>query len=398
MEKFYHGTCRLFKEFSLSFLGTGEGKSKFGQGIYVTSSYATAALYAAKAAKANGEDKIYVYTVEVPDIKDDNHIFSCKPVNSAVVEKTERAIGEAVPEEVKSAGKLFRKYIGNLLTDQRGTVKKMMGKADAAAENAASQFLDGIGVDYLVWPQSQTKPDGETNRAVLNEGKIRILKVEQVEVDDKNKLIPGSEKEIALKSFYSISDFIKEHYPQYYGYVSYPREQCATIHKVDGEWGVFCNFASTPIEIDGVVFKSSEHLFQLMKFKEPSVVANIMDGITNNGKKCYQIKKTVKSYEKEYRRSDWGSMVIDAMKFCLVKKYEQSAEFRSKLEASKGLFIVEDQTTMPKKNPDAWGVKPDGGNFSGPNLLGRLLMELRDNGTLEYSLPADALAFIEVLK
>jgi hypothetical protein len=198
METFYHGTCHLFKEFSLSFLGTGEGKSKFGQGIYITSSYATAALYAAKAAKANGSDKIYVYTVEVPAIKDDNHVFSCKPVNDAVVARTETAVGEAVPEEVKTAGKLFRKYIGNLLTGQHGTVKKMMGKADAAAENAASKFLDSVGVDYLVWPQSQTKPDGETNRAVLNEGKIRILKVVQVDVDAKNKLIPGSEKEVTL--------------------------------------------------------------------------------------------------------------------------------------------------------------------------------------------------------
>lgn len=179
-------------------MGTGEGKSKFGQGIYITSSYATAALYAAKAAKANGSDKIYVYTVEVPAIKDDNHVFSCKPVNDAVVARTETAIGEAVPEEVKAAGKLFRKYIGNLLTGQRGTVKKMMSKADAAAENAASKFLDSVGVDYLVWPQSQTKPDGETNRAVLNEGKIRILKVVQVDVDAKNKLIPGSEKEVTL--------------------------------------------------------------------------------------------------------------------------------------------------------------------------------------------------------
>ena len=196
MEIFYHGTCHLFSEFSLSFLGSGEGKSKFGQGIYITSSYATAALYAAKAGKANGLDKFYVYTVEVPAMTDDNNLFSCKPVNDAVVERTEKVIGETVPEEVKEAGKLFRKYLGNLLTGQRGTVKKMMGKADAAAENAASEFLDRIGVEYLVWPQSQTKPDGDTNRAVLNEKKIRILKIEQVQVDEKNRLILGSEKEI----------------------------------------------------------------------------------------------------------------------------------------------------------------------------------------------------------
>ena len=39
-----------------------------------------------------------------------------------------------------------------------------------------------------------------------------------------------------------------------------------------------------------------------------------------------------------------------------------------------------------------------GCKYVGPNLLGRLLMELRDNGKLEYNLPDDALDFIEILK
>lgn len=44
-----------------------------------------------------------------------------------------------------------------------------------------------------------------------------------------------------------------------------------------------------------------------MKFKNLVVIANIMKGITANGKRCYQVKKTVKSYEKDLRRDDWGS-------------------------------------------------------------------------------------------
>ena len=197
-EIFYHGTCHLFDKFSLSHLGSGEGKSKFGQGIYITSSYKTAALYASKAAKANGKESYYVYTVEVPKLTDDNHVFSCKAVNASVVERVEKELGGVMPDEVKVVGKLFRKYLGNLLIGQRGTVKQMMSKADAAAENAVSQFLNSVGVIYLAWPQSQTKPDGETNRAVLNEKDIQILKVEQVECDEKNKLIEGSEKLIQI--------------------------------------------------------------------------------------------------------------------------------------------------------------------------------------------------------
>ena len=198
-EIFYHGTCRLFDKFSLSFLGEGEGKSKFGHGIYITSSYKTAALYASKAAKANGKDCCYVYTVEVPMLTGDNHIFSCKAVNVDVVSRVEHKIGEAIPDEVKNAGKYFRKYLGNLLTGQKVAIKKMMDKADAEAESKVSEFLKSVGVVYLAWPHSQNNPDGDTNRAVLNEDDIKILKIEQVEVDEKNRLIENSVKEIQYK-------------------------------------------------------------------------------------------------------------------------------------------------------------------------------------------------------
>ena len=49
-----------------------------------------------------------------------------------------------------------------------------------------------------MWPHSQSKLDGDTNRAVLNENDIRIVKIEQVECDEKNRLIEGSKKAINL--------------------------------------------------------------------------------------------------------------------------------------------------------------------------------------------------------
>ena len=85
------------------------------------------------------------------------------------------------------------------------------------------------------------------------------------------------------------------------------------------------------------------------------------------------------------------------MKYCLQQKYEQSPAFKQKIEECKGKFIVEDQTTFPKKTANTWGVKRIGDNLVGTNLLGRLLMELRDNGKLEYKLPTDAFAFLQWL-
>ena len=192
METFYHGTYLLFDRFDIAHLGEGEGKSKFGQGIYITSNYATAALYAAKAGKANGVDTFYVYTLEVPDLTEDNHVFSCRPVNPAIVNRVEVALSTPIPEDVKAAGKLFRKYVGNLKAGKSGTVKQMMGKADAEAEHAASALLRDLGIIYLAWPAPVAKPDGETNRAVLDSSLIKIVRIDQVQVDAKNKLIPES--------------------------------------------------------------------------------------------------------------------------------------------------------------------------------------------------------------
>ena len=190
-------------------------------------------------------------------------------------------------------------------------------------------------------------------------------------------------------NFYSIAPFIQKYYPEYYSIETYPISECVAIRKVKEPWGIFGNFAPTPIIINGVTFKTSELLFQLMKFKEKEPILAVYNAKTP--------KMVAKHWEKTHRREDWGRMIVDAMKFCITQKYEQSEDFRKELERSKGKYIVEDQTSFPKKTPDTWGVKQQGSDFVGPNLLGRLLMELRDKGKLDYQLPDDALYFFNYL-
>ena len=84
------------------------------------------------------------------------------------------------------------------------------------------------------------------------------------------------------------------------------------------------------------------------------------------------------------------------MKFCLMQKYEQCEAFRNELERSKDKYIVEDETARKRgRNADTWGTVLREDAYVGPNLLGRLLMELRDKGTLNYTLPDDALDFVK---
>ena len=194
----------------------------------------------------------------------------------------------------------------------------------------------------------------------------------------------------------TIVHWIKEFYPQYFGIHRYPVDQCACIKGAAEEWGVLGNFGRASVVIKGVEFNKTEKLFQCMKFTHAPVIKEIY---AQNGMGMKQ-KAKKKEYE-IYKREDWPRIFLDALKFVLVTKYEQSEAFRNELERSKGLYFVEDETSRPKgkdKDADAYGTVLKGDEMVGPNLLGQFLMELRDTGKLDYSLPADALDFVEYLK
>ena len=201
METIYHGTPMLFKKFDLAHALEGDGKNKFGIGTNVTEVYTTAALYAHNKKRPECTD-YYVYTVEIPDLTDDNHLSYTKPVHPSIIQRTEKALGEQIPDEIKAVAKYFRKYVGNKLIGKRGTLMQLKEKSDIDAERAASKFFSEIGLEYYVWPQgSWTKPSGLTNRAVLNVDKIRIVRIDKVELDKKFKYVEGSKREIPLDSF-----------------------------------------------------------------------------------------------------------------------------------------------------------------------------------------------------
>ncbi len=190
-----------------------------------------------------------------------------------------------------------------------------------------------------------------------------------------------------------LEGFIKEYYPDWYGIQEYPADKTAAFRKVAEEWGVLGNFAPTPIVVGGVPFDCTEKLFQVMKFMDLESRKIIYS------QKGQPIKMKAKHQEKVgVVRDDWGRIFIDAMKFCLMQKYTQSESFKKELERSKGLFIVEQQAN-PRRPAGAYSAKlsEDGKTWVGPNIMGRLLMELRDKGTLEYNLPAEAMSFSDLL-
>ena len=198
MATFYHGSSALFNRFDLAHVLTGAAKVKFGYGVYLTSSFKSAAHYSGANKDATTH---YVYTVEIPDITIDNHIAFKQPVNPEIVKKAENKLGFPVPEKKTLDGKDFRKFLAKHFEDQLclapfGEIDKSVYQLEG--EELASEFLNSIGVEFITWPYNWKNPALGLNVAVLDENKVKIIKVEEVELDAKQQLIAGSEKEVVI--------------------------------------------------------------------------------------------------------------------------------------------------------------------------------------------------------
>ena len=126
------------------------------------------------------------------------------------------------------------------------------------------------------------------------------------------------------KSSTSVAEGIQKYYPQYWGDQFYPIAQSVFFNKKTDDHWILSNMASCPLEIEGIPFKTSEHLFQTLKFDTPESVMAVYNNYISP-------KMTARHYEclGGHKRADWEQINIDVMKFCLLQKYEQCPEFRA---------------------------------------------------------------------
>ena len=152
--------------------------------MYFTSSFKSAAHYSGANKDA---DTHYVYTVEIPEITESNHIAFKHLINPDIVVRAQEKLGCAIPEKVALDGKDFRKFLA----------KKLGGGSDVQSEKLASEFLSRIGVDFITWPYNWKNPALGLNVAVLDNN-IKIVKIDQVELDANQQLIVSLEKEMTV--------------------------------------------------------------------------------------------------------------------------------------------------------------------------------------------------------
>lgn len=166
-------------------IGTGEGKSKFGWGVYLTSAYATAVLYSGKGPGREAEDH-YVYSVEIPD--DDRYFILHKPVPEQIADLAEAEVGTVKDPSALEWGNDFRAELEEMLFMKNFGHKPKDKKEDGLAQKLFADWLYAHGFLGLAWPQSSWPKRGEDkqvdklNIAMFSGEDIRISMIERVEV------------------------------------------------------------------------------------------------------------------------------------------------------------------------------------------------------------------------
>ena len=151
------------------------------------------------------------------------------------------------------------------------------------------------------------------------------------------------------------------------------RTEVVVVHKTKESFGGLSNMASGfPLRVNAVRILTSEALYQACRFPHlPEVQREI---IGQHSPMTAKMKS--KPYRKE-SRSDWDQVRTKVMRWCLrVKLAQNYEEFGRLLLATKDRPIVEQS-----RKDDYWGAKVVGvadETLVGQNILGRLLMELRE--------------------
>ena len=135
------------------------------------------------------------------------------------------------------------------------------------------------------------------------------------------------------------------------------------FYLVDRPYGEFSNFAAFPIELDGKIWPTSEHYFQAQKFVGTSHEEEIR--IVESPMKAAKMGRD----RKRPLRSDWENVKDEIMRQAVDAKFCQHGVLRGLLMSTENALLIEHTT-----NDSYWG---DGGDGTGKNRLGEILMEVR---------------------
>ena len=131
------------------------------------------------------------------------------------------------------------------------------------------------------------------------------------------------------------------------------------------ENGYLCNLSEYTVFYDGLLWPTSEHCYQAQKHSDPEYRERV-----RNAKTCQEAIALGRDESSPSYRKDWMDVRVSLMHDIVLEKFKQHDDIRRLLLSTGDAYLAEHTA-----NDHFWG---DGGDGSGENVLGKVLMRVRE--------------------
>ncbi len=145
------------------------------------------------------------------------------------------------------------------------------------------------------------------------------------------------------------------------------------IAKVKERYGWFGNMSPFPVLFEGQHWRTTEALFQALRFENEEIKKLIREEKSPMGAKFKS-----KRYKHSMVVKPMSEQDVRNMKLVLSLKLEQHIFIRDSLLETNDQLIFEDVSNRRGARHLFWGMKMENGAWLGQNVLGKLWMELRE--------------------
>jgi ribA/ribD-fused uncharacterized protein len=143
-----------------------------------------------------------------------------------------------------------------------------------------------------------------------------------------------------------------------------------TFTKINLPYGWLGNMSRHPIDYDGNAYKTSEALFQCLRFEKYPNIQQIIIAQTS--------PISAKGVAKQHSHLQNKTNDLENMWLCLELKLQQHPSLVQQLLDTQDAVIIEDCTARYSKKDSYWGMCYIDGEWWGQNSLGKIWMSIRE--------------------
>lgn len=273
-----------------------------------------------------------------------------------------------------------RDFVNIHLTKNKSSITRLIHGDASGVDTYSADWCHANKIPVTAVPAVWKKPNGDVDLLAgmkRNKDMLERPGVKQfiglwngISKGTSNAIRLAIQKELDVKVYVSATTL---------SYTYYKKDECVSFHKLSDPLGFLSNFyMKAPFKLfNGTLVRSSEHLYQSLKFSNKKIQKRILAATSPK-----EAKHIANRYASEIR-DDWIVARYSTMwTVLLLKLYNNKDLLHKAREMAKDLPIVEISSY-----DHLWGTLQYKDGFIGGNVLGKLLTQIirMDDEMIEFS-------------